>query len=252
MVKLPRLCCNTQALACRENSDALRAEFSKKSTAFTLAVRQRQLEDNLRRRINALHEQTAWDECEAFEGLKASMAGVGAEQRRADEKTGTARALGQQLRDKARREEMERERDAAELAAVLAAQAADNAAAAAREAAAAAERRALSDAIRRYNECALLDYCVCPIFFVPLLVAPALVPCFVAPALLPLLCCPCFVALSGGSGGARGGGGGRRRLVRQHHDQHYHRTWLQGDLQRHRSVKPWLSCGAGRSWRRTA
>lgn len=145
---------------CRENSDVLRAEFSKKAAAYTLEVRQRQLEDNLRRRINSLHEQTAWDECEAFEGIKASMAGVAAEQKAADEKTSMARALGQQLRDKARREEMERERDAAELAAVLSAQAAANAAAAAREAAAAAERKALSAAIRAYNECGTFSFVV--------------------------------------------------------------------------------------------
>lgn len=142
------------ALVCRENSDQLREEFSKKKMEFTLDVRRRQLEDNRLRRINALHEKTAWDECEAFEGLKATMAGVAAAQKRTDEKTGTDRELGQQLRDKARREAMEQERDAAELEAVLAAQTAANAAAAAREAAAAAERRSLSDAIRKYNECA--------------------------------------------------------------------------------------------------
>jgi hypothetical protein len=142
------------AQECRENSDQLREEFSKKKMAFTLDVRRRQVEDNRLRRINALHEQTAWDECEAFEGLKATMAGVAEAQKRIDEKTGTDRELGQQLRDKARREAMEKERDAAELEAVLAAQAAANGAAAAREAAIAAERRALSDAIRKYNLCA--------------------------------------------------------------------------------------------------
>lgn len=52
------------------------------------------------------------------------------------------------------REQQERERDAAELAAVMAAQAAAAERERAREAAAAAERRALSDAIRKYNECA--------------------------------------------------------------------------------------------------
>ena len=54
------------------------------------------------------------------------------------------------------REQQERDRDAAELAAVMAAQTAAAERERAREAAAAAERRALSDAIRKYNECANL------------------------------------------------------------------------------------------------
>jgi hypothetical protein len=71
---------------CRENSDQLREHFSRKTLAANAEARQRQIADNTRRRINALAEKTAWDECEAFEGLKAQMAGVAAAQKRADEK----------------------------------------------------------------------------------------------------------------------------------------------------------------------
>jgi leucyl aminopeptidase (aminopeptidase T) len=76
--------------------------------------------------------------------------------RRDSLQAGTDRALGAQLRDKAKREAAERARDEAELAAVLAARAAADAHERAREEKAAAERRALSDAIRAYNECVAL------------------------------------------------------------------------------------------------
>lgn len=66
----------TVPVPCRENSDQLRALFSQKTAQATLEARQRQVEDNTARRINALHEKTAWDECEAFEGLKATMQGA--------------------------------------------------------------------------------------------------------------------------------------------------------------------------------
>ena len=74
--RMPRTPVPTATRACRENSDQLRALFSQKTAQATLAARQRQVEDNTARRINALHEKTAWDECEAFEGLKATMQGA--------------------------------------------------------------------------------------------------------------------------------------------------------------------------------
>jgi hypothetical protein len=61
--------------SCRENSDKLRELFCQKQSQMTLEARRRQVEDNTMRRINALQEKTAWDECEAFEGLKATMQG---------------------------------------------------------------------------------------------------------------------------------------------------------------------------------
>jgi hypothetical protein len=51
----------------------LRTEESRKKEAYAIDVRRRQVEDNTRRRVDALREETAWAECEAFEGLKATM-----------------------------------------------------------------------------------------------------------------------------------------------------------------------------------
>jgi hypothetical protein len=61
---------------CRENSDEIRELFSQKQAQMTMEVRRQQVKDNTMRRINALQEKTAWDECEAFEGLKATMQGA--------------------------------------------------------------------------------------------------------------------------------------------------------------------------------
>jgi hypothetical protein len=74
---------------CRENSDVLRAEFSKKALVSTMDVRARQVADNTRRRVDALREEAAWAECEAFEarcyacGACIGSAGVRAGAKRA-------------------------------------------------------------------------------------------------------------------------------------------------------------------------
>lgn len=60
-------------------------------------VRARQVEDNTRRRVDALREEAAWAECEAFEGFKADMAGVSEARKRADDKHRTERLLDEQV-----------------------------------------------------------------------------------------------------------------------------------------------------------
>jgi hypothetical protein len=139
---------------CRENSDVLRSEFSKKNEALVLNARARQVEDNTQRRVNALREEAAWAECAAFEDFKAEMAGVAGARKRAEDKHLTERQLDEQLREKARRRAEEAEREAAEVRAAEKVQAERAAAQAAREEAAAAAARALSAEIRLYNECA--------------------------------------------------------------------------------------------------
>jgi hypothetical protein len=61
-------------------------------------VRARQVEDNTRRRVDALREEVAWAECEAFEGFKSEMAGVAEARKRADDKHRTERLLDEQVR----------------------------------------------------------------------------------------------------------------------------------------------------------
>jgi hypothetical protein len=62
-----------------------------------MEVRSRQVEDNARRRVDALKEEAAWAECAAFEGFKAEMAGVGEARKRADDKHRTERLLDEQV-----------------------------------------------------------------------------------------------------------------------------------------------------------
>ena len=57
----------------RENSDLLRAEFSRRGAEHTMEMRRRQVEDSTLRRLNELQEKTQWDECEHFEGVKANV-----------------------------------------------------------------------------------------------------------------------------------------------------------------------------------
>lgn len=146
---------------CRENSDVLRHEFSKKSLQHTLDVRARQVEDCTRRRIAALREDAAWAESEAFEGFKSEMAGVAEARKRADDKHEVERTLDAQMRDNMRRRKKEADRDAAELEAVRRVQAQRDEALAKREADAAAAERALADEIRCYNECASTHVLAC-------------------------------------------------------------------------------------------
>ena len=82
------------------------------------------------------------------------MRAIRDEQKRVDDMHMTERLLDQQVRDKCRRIQAEKDRDAEELAIVAAYQAARDAAEAARDAHAKAEALKLSDAIKRYNECA--------------------------------------------------------------------------------------------------
>ena len=62
-----------------------------------MEVRSRQVDDNTRRRVDALREEAAWAECEAFEGFKAEMAGVSEARKRADDKHRTERLLDEQV-----------------------------------------------------------------------------------------------------------------------------------------------------------
>ena len=48
--------------------------------------------------MDALREEAAWAECEAFEGFKAEMAGVADARKRADDKHRTERLLDDQVR----------------------------------------------------------------------------------------------------------------------------------------------------------
>jgi hypothetical protein len=75
----------------------LRQALSKKALSNNMEVLSQQVRDNTRRRMDALKEEAAWAECEAFEGFKAEMAGVAEARKRADDKHRTERLLDEQV-----------------------------------------------------------------------------------------------------------------------------------------------------------